>query len=363
MDSLLSRMAESAAIDRRLSAAADALHTAASSVGSRGPTGGETPPRGDARAVELDLGDDGATPPRPAARRTGPGPVSPQVRAMAAQSAARRHSAQLPSAAGGGRRLDESAATLSDADAFDPRAERHRPDAEAVRSRASTGVTGLPPRPDAGGRSGGGSATGAGHGSAGSAAYGSSRLPRPTVSAASGRGRGNDVAAGHGGPASFPAANAERPLAEAAASKDGAGDYDAAAAAPAASGRGSALLSEDEVSAALPRDVQLNLLRSQLRIAQKVGCLCPAAVSCCGDPVRTRLFRSLRRGRAMRARLGHAECCPALPATREPKRGCVRASCLACDRGAVTERFLHTSCPSCRSPTFLPHCSRPTCRR
>jgi hypothetical protein len=278
MDSLLARMAESAAIDRRLSAAADALHTAASSAGSHGPSGRDTPPRGEARAVELDLGDDGSTPPRPAARHTGPGPVSPQVRAMAAQSAARRHSSQMPSAGGGGRRLDESAVTVSDADAFDPRAERHRPDAEALRPRASASATGLPPRPDAGGRSGDGSATIAGRGPAsGPAAFGSSRLPRPAASLASGRGRRSDVPAGHEGRSAFPSANAERPLAEAAVVRDGAGGEDTAAAA-AASGRGSALLGEDEVSAALPRDVQLNLLRSQLRIAQKVGCRCPSTV-------------------------------------------------------------------------------------
>jgi len=291
MDSLLARMAESAAIDRRLSAAADALHTAASSVGSHGPSGRDTPPRGEARAVELDLGDDGGTPPRPAARHAGPGPVSPQVRAMAAQSAARRHSAQMPSAGGVGRRLDESAVTASDVDAFDPRAERHRSDSEALRPRASVGAAGLPPRPDAGGRSGGGSATAAGHGPAvGLAAYGSSRLPRPTASAASGRGRGSDLPPGHGGHSALLSANPARPpLAEADVARDGAGGEDSGAAAAAASGRGSALLGEDEVSAALPRDVQLNLLRSQLRIAQKVGCLRQPAVSCCARPMRAGL--------------------------------------------------------------------------
>jgi predicted nucleic acid-binding Zn-ribbon protein len=216
MDSLLARMAESADIDRRINAAAMALQSAAADSARRAEPAahatrsrGSTPPR-----VTMDLGDSDTPPrgPRDASGTEMVPPVSPQVRAVAAQSAARRASANASMAGAVGSRIP-----------LPPRVSTGGGAIAGRRSSAAPAPLGSPAGDDAFSSAGAGSSS-TGGGVAAAVAVEGTPSSAEVLSAAVGAG------------------------ADTASSVVAAGDV---------------------IDPHLPRDVQLNLLRSQVRVTQR----------------------------------------------------------------------------------------------
>ena len=261
-------MAESAAIDQKLSSAARELHDAAVAVAAL-PRPPSSPPR-PSTFSGLDLGDGGDTPDRTqasSARAVDP-PLSPHVRSIAAQSAARRcatgagggggaHVAahlppRIPSATGAGapsRGATSFAGSTSAAaavGAYSSGGSGSIACSDEARQSIGSELAGNVLSLDA--------ATAAAvqnlTPSRAAATLGSSRLPRPAAAVRRAQGD-NSGMAGNLSSRSVAATRIDSG-GNAAVPSDSPADEEAA------------------IAAALPRDVQMNLLRSQLRMTQKV---------------------------------------------------------------------------------------------